>query len=158
MKATSFLIAIFVILVLVQCNPTDKLELTSEYLAGNWYYIDSICAPDPEFDGYSYGEVCFNDTIFIHSPGGMGPTYTRYKIRNDSIIFENANDLAVIDFESNTMRIEFFCDQKAEFLLTRMGLHDKPLKEFYSSNDADDFSIEILKRQHSKLVELGLIE
>ena len=148
-------------IVLIQCNSKEHLNLTKENLIGNWYYIDSICDPGSEYGGHNYLEVSFNDSIFINyssARGGIGPTYSRYEVSNDSILIYNSGVLTVLEFKQNKMKIEFDCNQKVQFELIRMELHKNPLKEFYNDKELEDFGGQVRYRQYSTLKELGLLK
>ena len=160
MKNLTFLLTIFGVFTLLQCNSTEG-TLTKEYLAGNWYYIDSICDPDPEFNGYNYVEVSFNDSIFIYftsAAKGSGPTYSRFGINDDSITFVKASSLRVQILDKNKMIMDFDCGRIVQYELTRMETHEQPLKEFWNSSDLDDYSNAVRLRQYATLKEQGLTD
>jgi hypothetical protein len=97
--------------------------LTTEFLDGNWSYVDSLCDPDPNNGGYNYGEMYFNDSISAscNAYPGIGPTFFPYKIEGNNISNEYLKTTIEI-LDSNTINLIYICDweNKTTFRLSRM--------------------------------------
>ncbi len=161
-QTINYIILVLLLIINYSCQDNGKLKLTHDFLNGNWFYIDSICDPDPNFGGYNYGEICINDSIFTtyETYPGIGPAYYPYKLSNDSIVFSKNHGQRIDIIDSNNIKFDIKCSEGVQVsrVMSRMSKHPFPLKEFHNQQDLDSFTFEIRKRQYNLLKKENLIK
>jgi len=155
----SFPLIIICCLFIYGCNSYERGRLITNQIRGNWFYIDSICDPDPDFNGKTYVEITFTDSLVItySTYPGIGPTYYSFELKNDSIKINNARTL-YYELENNRLILDSYCNSSTKFELTRLDEHLNNLKEFADEQELDDFLEAVLLRRNSTLAELGLLD
>ena len=152
----------FLILISLISYGQEKIFLTSDFLKGNWCFIDSICDPDENNSGYNYTEIHLNDSMYIYYSAypGIGPAYYPYEIKDNSIVFKNGRSIPVEIIDSNRISVTFKCweDKFITHVLDRMQNHKFPLKDFMKDDELDIYEFELRKRQQELLIKKGLVK
>ena len=153
-----FPILIFLIFMAFACKMSDHQDLTTENIKGNWYFIDSICDPDPDAENKNYVELTFTDSLMIYYSyyPGLGPMYWTYELTQDSIIMngENTNTVKIDVINENKISLGVYCNPLYSFELQRMTNQENTLREFKKDGELYDYLLANRERQYKVLKPL----
>lgn len=149
-------ILFLLIIVAFGCKMSDHQELTIENIKGNWYFIDSICDPDPNAENKNYVELTFTDSLLIYYSfyPGLGPMYWPYELTQDSIIINGKNTVTINMINENKISLGVYCNPALTYELQRMSNSENTLKEFKKDGELDDYLLANRERQYKVLKPL----
>ena len=151
-----FPILMFLIFMAFACKMSDHQDLTTENIKGNWYFIDSICDPDPDADNKNYVELTFTDSLMIYYSyyPGLGPMYWTYELTSDSLIVNGENTVLIKAINENKISLGVYCNPLYSFELQRMTNDENTLKEFKNDGELNDYLLANRERQYKVLKPL----
>lgn len=154
MKPT--LLFIIFTLMLLGCNSSDHQSLTFEKIEGNWYFIDTICDPDPNAENKNYVELTFTDSLLIYYAfyPGLGPMYWPYELTSDSLIINGENTVFIKLIDDNKISLGVYCNPSLTYELQRMPISENTLKECKMECELDDFIQANYERRNQVITDL----